>query len=102
MLTVKLYGIDRSAQKRGKIRMPESFLHLAELLGGWPILFISQQVFGQNKSHTKYQFVFNTILIFHVSLIINIFLFHGLLWWVNLPILFLVFIATLVDLVQAK
>jgi uncharacterized membrane protein YsdA (DUF1294 family) len=102
MLTIKLYGIDKSAEKRGKVRMPEAFLHLSELLGGWPILFISQQLFRRNNRHEKYQFVFNTILIFHVSLMINIFLFHGLFWWVNSTILFLVFCATLIDLVQAK
>jgi uncharacterized membrane protein YsdA (DUF1294 family) len=102
ILTVKLYGIDKSAEKRGKIRMPEAFLHLSELLGGWPVLLISQQVFRRKNVQVKYQFVFNTILIFHASLIINIFLFHGLLWWVNLPILFLVFCAMLIDLGQSK
>jgi uncharacterized membrane protein YsdA (DUF1294 family) len=100
--TAKLYGIDRSAQNRGKMRMPESFLHFAEILGGWPVLFISQQAFRKSDSNEKYQFVFNTILIFHTSLIINIFLFHGLLWWINLPILFLVFVATLIDLVRSS
>jgi uncharacterized membrane protein YsdA (DUF1294 family) len=102
LLTMKLYGIDRSAAQREKLRMPEIVLHCAELLGGWPLLFIAQKGLGHKVNKGNYQFVFNVILIFHASFIINIFVFRGLLWWVCLPILFLTWVAIFADMVKQK
>jgi uncharacterized membrane protein YsdA (DUF1294 family) len=101
LLTLKLYGIDRAAAQRDKMRMPEAILHSAELLGGWPILFISQKLFGHKTNKANYQFVFNVITIFHAAFIINIFVFHGWLWWVILPILFLTCVAILADMAKS-
>jgi uncharacterized membrane protein YsdA (DUF1294 family) len=43
-------------------RTPESTLHVAELLGGWPAAFLAQRIFRHKISKTSYQAAFWTII----------------------------------------
>jgi uncharacterized membrane protein YsdA (DUF1294 family) len=45
VLTFTVYGIDKSAARRGTQRTPEAELHLLALLGGWPGALVAQRVF---------------------------------------------------------
>ena len=39
-----LYGIDKSAAQRGRMRIPEATLHTLAVLGGWPGALLGQRV----------------------------------------------------------
>ena len=49
-------------------RVPESSLHLAELLGGWPGALLAQRRLRHKCSKTSYQFVFwNIVILFQIA-----------------------------------
>lgn len=53
-----MYWLDKSAAGRGARRTPESNLHLADLLGGWPGALIAQQQFRHKTIKQSFQSVF--------------------------------------------
>lgn len=53
-----MYGIDKRAAGRDARRIPESRLHLLELLGGWPGALLAQQLFRHKTRKSRYQLVF--------------------------------------------
>lgn len=53
-----MYGLDKSAAKRGAWRTAESTLHLAEFAGGWPGALVAQRVFRHKTKKKTFQFVF--------------------------------------------
>ncbi|MGD9210293.1 MAG: DUF1294 domain-containing protein [Desulfobacteraceae bacterium] len=53
-----LYGHDKSAAQKGKWRTPESTLHLADVLGGWPGGLFAQKFFHHKSRKTSFQIVF--------------------------------------------
>ncbi|MGQ4660729.1 DUF1294 domain-containing protein [Lysobacter sp. F6437] len=53
-----MYWFDKSAAGRGARRTPESNLHLADLLGGWPGALIAQQQFRHKTIKQSFQSVF--------------------------------------------
>jgi uncharacterized membrane protein YsdA (DUF1294 family) len=64
-LTFWLYWNDKRRAKTDSWRTPESTLHLAELLGGWPAAFLAQRTFRHKISKTSYQVVFWMIVALH-------------------------------------
>ncbi|AFT96972.1 hypothetical protein AMBAS45_17575 [Alteromonas macleodii str. 'Balearic Sea AD45'] len=48
LLTMLLYGIDKSAAKKEKRRISEAKLHILSLLGGWPGALLAQQMLNTN------------------------------------------------------
>jgi uncharacterized membrane protein YsdA (DUF1294 family) len=66
-LTFWLYWRDKRRAESDGWRTPESTLHLAELLGGWPAAFLAQRTFRHKISKTSYQLAYWTIVAFHES-----------------------------------
>jgi uncharacterized membrane protein YsdA (DUF1294 family) len=65
VLTFLLYWHDKHRARNGGQRTPEKILHGAELLGGWPGAFISQQAFRHKTRKVSYQVVFWGIVVLH-------------------------------------
>lgn len=64
LLTFIVYGIDKSAARKGAWRTPEAQLHLLALAGGWPGAFIAQRVFHHKTRKQPFQTIFRgTVLI---------------------------------------
>lgn len=67
------YGLDKRRARRKTWRIPESTLHLMELLGGWPGALLAQQVFRHKTRKASFLVVLYAIVLLHAVLI-------G--WWV--------------------
>jgi len=63
VVTYWLYWRDKRKAETGDWRTPESTLHLAELLGGWPAAFLAQRVFRHKIAKVSYQVAFWAIVI---------------------------------------
>ncbi|MBL9132878.1 MAG: DUF1294 domain-containing protein [Verrucomicrobiaceae bacterium] len=64
-VTYGSYAIDKRRARTGAWRLSEAFLHLLELLGGWPGAWIAQQRLRHKCSKLSYQFVFWLIISIH-------------------------------------
>lgn len=49
------YAMDKSAAKEGRWRIPEKYLHLFSLIGGWPGALIAQRLLRHKSSKTSFQ-----------------------------------------------
>ena len=58
LFTFALYRADKSAAIKGARRTPESTLHVAALLGGWPGALIAQRVYRHKTRKQPFQTVF--------------------------------------------
>ena len=58
LLTMLLYGIDKSAAKKEKRRVSEAKLHILSLLGGWPGALLAQQIFKHKRSKSSFMRVY--------------------------------------------
>jgi uncharacterized membrane protein YsdA (DUF1294 family) len=58
-----LYRHDKKRAIEDGWRVPESMLHLVEVLGGWPGALLGQRVFRHKSSKVSYQFAFWGIVI---------------------------------------
>lgn len=56
--TFLAYGIDKSAAKRWRRRIPENVLHALALAGGWPGALLGQTVFRHKTVKRSFQAVF--------------------------------------------
>ncbi len=56
--TFAIYGLDKSAARRGAWRTAEARLHFAEILGGWPGALVAQRVFRHKTNKKPFQVVF--------------------------------------------
>lgn len=52
------YWLDKEAAQRGARRIPESTLHLIDLLGGWPGALLAQQQFRHKTVKAPFQIAF--------------------------------------------
>lgn len=84
-LTILFYGADKKRALRNRWRIPEVYLHILELLGGWPGALLAQKDFRHKLTKGTYQKVFWAI----VAL-------HGLVWAV-----FMVFDFSLKEMIRA-
>ena len=69
--TLLAYRSDKRRAESGAWRIPESTLHLAELLGGWPGAFLAQRRFRHKISKTSYQIIFWGIVALHEAFAID-------------------------------
>lgn len=58
LLSYLMYWLDKEAAQGGARRIPESTLHLVDLLGGWPGALIAQQQFRHKTVKESFQFGF--------------------------------------------
>src|SRR5258705_537967 len=65
LLTFVAYRSDKRRAEAGEWRIPESTLHIAELVGGWPGAFLAQRTFRHKTSKTSYQVEFWIIVLLH-------------------------------------
>ncbi|MGB8352676.1 MAG: DUF1294 domain-containing protein [Chthoniobacteraceae bacterium] len=63
--TFLFYHHDKKQAECGGWRTPESTLHLAEFLGGWPAAFLAQRVLRHKISKRRYQAAFWAIIAIH-------------------------------------
>lgn len=63
LLAFAVYAFDKRRAVKAAERTPESFLHLLELLGGWPGAFLAQRLLRHKSAKISYQFVFWLIVL---------------------------------------
>jgi uncharacterized membrane protein YsdA (DUF1294 family)/cold shock CspA family protein len=57
-LAFAMYGMDKSAARNDRSRIPEKTLHMIDLCGGWPGALIAQDVFRHKSRKLEFQIVF--------------------------------------------
>lgn len=72
-LTVLCYAADKRQAMIGTWRIPEPYLHLLELMGGWPGGLLAQNQFRHKAKKPSYQWIFWGIVVL-----------HGVLWLIAL------------------
>lgn len=65
VLAFALYALDKHCATREARRIPESTLHLVELLGGFPGAFVAQRLLRHKTRKLRYQIVFWLIVAAH-------------------------------------
>ena len=71
LVTYIVYGLDKSAARRGAWRTPESTLHFLALLGGWPGALVAQRRFRHKSRKAGFQAVFwATVVLNLISLVV--------------------------------
>lgn len=63
VLAFLAYGLDKSAARADRRRIPENTLHLFGLAGGWPGALVAQQVFRHKSSKASFQLAFWTTVV---------------------------------------
>lgn len=74
----KLYAVDKQRAGEGAWRIPETRLHLCELLGGWPGAFLAQRRFRHKCRKPSYQVMFWLIVLLHQYVAADVILDHSL------------------------
>lgn len=69
--TFALLAWDKLAALRGKRRVPEAWLHLCELGGGWPATFLAQAWLDHKSAKTSYRLVLWGIVGAHQALALD-------------------------------
>ena len=67
IFTFFAYRSDKRRAEAGEWRIPESMLHLGELVGGWPGAFLAQRRYRHKTAKTSYQIAFWLIVLIHQS-----------------------------------
>lgn len=70
------YAWDKAAAKADKQRIPEAFLHLLALAGGWPGALLAQQLFRHKTVKTSFRMVFWLTVLLNLAALAG-----GLYWW---------------------
>lgn len=65
ILTYHVYGWDKKCAQIDARRVPESTLHLLELLGGWPGAYLGQQAFHHKTRKIEFLVVYWFMIILH-------------------------------------
>ncbi len=77
-ITYGLYAHDKAQAVSAGWRIPESSLHLAELLGGWPGAYLAQKRLRHKCSKISYQVVFWGIVVLYQAAALDVMLRHRL------------------------
>ena len=64
--TFVAYGLDKSAARQGRRRVPTKTLHLFALLGGWPGALLAMPVFRHKRRTKSFVIVVWLIVLVHV------------------------------------
>ena len=76
MYSYKTYAYDKKQAINSGQRVPESFLHYTELLGGWPGAFLAQRKLRHKCSKSSYQFCFWFIVLLFQYLSVDLMMDH--------------------------
>ncbi len=82
LLCFILFFIDKKLAEANKWRIEEFYLHIVELLGGWPGALLGQKYIRHKTQKTQYKIILWIIIILHASL--WAYFFYGLstkVWW---------------------
>jgi uncharacterized membrane protein YsdA (DUF1294 family)/cold shock CspA family protein len=66
LLTMILYGKDKANAATRKWRVPESYFHILELMGGWPGALIAQNDFRHKTRASTYLWILRGIIAIHL------------------------------------
>lgn len=80
ILTYHVYGWDKKCAQVGAQRVPESALHLLELLGGWPGAYLGQQAFRHKTRKIDFLVVYWFMIILHCGAVAYL-VSQGILQW---------------------
>lgn len=67
LVTFCAFAFDKSSAARGARRVPESTLHLFELLGGWPGALAGQFLLRHKSAKLSYRLVLWLIIALHAA-----------------------------------
>ncbi len=67
VVTAAFYFVDKRLAIRGSRRIPESTLHVLELLGGWPGALVAQQLFRHKNRKPTFFLVTWLIAALHIA-----------------------------------
>jgi uncharacterized membrane protein YsdA (DUF1294 family) len=73
--TIALYGYDKRAAVKERLRVPEKVLHVLALLGGSPAALLSRQMFRHKTSKVAFRIWFWAIVVVQLVVIAAAF------WW---------------------
>lgn len=71
IITFLVYALDKTAASQRRWRIPENFLHLLALLGGWPGALAAQQMLRHKTRKFRFQ------VLFWITILLNL----GLVWY---------------------
>ena len=64
-ITFMAFGLDKRAAVRGRSRVPESTLHVMELVGGFPGALLGMHVFRHKRRKMRYFLMTWAIILLH-------------------------------------
>jgi uncharacterized membrane protein YsdA (DUF1294 family)/cold shock CspA family protein len=67
ILMLFVYGADKTHAAVRSWRIPESYLHIMELMGGWPGALMAQNEFRHKTRKSLYQLIFRGIIALHLA-----------------------------------
>ncbi len=70
-VTFAVYGIDKRRAQAGGWRIPETNLHVLDLLGGWPGGLIAQRYFRHKTGKWTFQAVFWLTVLVHEAVALD-------------------------------
>lgn len=62
------FFIDKRLAENGARRIPEKWLHMCELVGGWPGALIGSEIFRHKRQKNTYMYPLYGISLLHVLL----------------------------------
>jgi uncharacterized membrane protein YsdA (DUF1294 family) len=68
-ITFVVFGFDKLAAWRGRLRVPENTLHLLSLFGGWPGALLAMPVFRHKRRKGSFVAIVVLIVLVHVAVI---------------------------------
>lgn len=75
VIAFTLHGWDKWRAKNAGRRVPETVLHLFELLGGWPGALVGRHLFRHKTAKVSYR------LVFWLCVLTNVAVLGGLIWY---------------------
>ena len=79
LATMVLYGYDKRAAVKNRLRVPENVLHVVALLGGSPAALLSQRMFRHKTVKTSFRVSFWLIVVVQIALL------AAAIWWRQHP-----------------
>jgi uncharacterized membrane protein YsdA (DUF1294 family) len=79
LASIALYGYDKHAAVKNRLRVPEIVLHLVALLGGSPAALLGQKLFRHKTVKTSFRISFWLIVVVQIAVI------AAALWWRRHP-----------------